>query len=138
VVRQFIQQETGKKYSNITKNARIVTTKDLFRDGIRHIDDARTFAVCASRGRNDECIGRGNESEWYVAQVSGKLLQPLQHKAWGLAAVAADPTYFNTFNQLSIGYQHYHEWNKGLEMVNKARAFLNLKRVGPCESDSHC
>lgn len=58
-----------------------------------------------------------------LAQVSGKLLQPLHHKAWGLAAVAADPTYFNTFNQLSIGYQHCHQSNKALEMANKARTF---------------
>jgi hypothetical protein len=49
--------------------------------------------------------------------------QPLHHKAWGLAAVAADPTYFNTFNQLSIGYQHCHQSNKALEMANKARTF---------------
>jgi hypothetical protein len=37
--------------------------------------------------------------------------------------VAADPTYFNTFNQLSIGYQHCHQSNKALEMANKARTF---------------
>jgi hypothetical protein len=64
VVRRFIQQATGKGTQTLQKDARIITAKDFIsRDGIRLIDDARTFAVCASRGQNDECIGRGNDSE---------------------------------------------------------------------------
>lgn len=57
-----------------------------------------------------------------LAQVSRKQLMPLEHVAWGKAAVAVDPTYFNTHNQLSLGYQYAHEWQLALEAATKALA----------------
>jgi hypothetical protein len=45
-----------------------------------------------------------------VAQIGGKFLDPTKHIAWGKAAVAADPEYWNAHNILSLGYEYDHQY----------------------------
>jgi hypothetical protein len=50
-----------------------------------------------------------------VAQVRGKVLDGPGMVAWGQAAVAADPKYFNAHSQLSFGLQHVGCYKEALE-----------------------
>jgi hypothetical protein len=75
------------------------------------------------------------------AQVSGKLLQPLHHKAWGLAAVAAwlpiQPISIHLTNYplvINTAINQTRHWKWRIKHVR----FLNLKRLGPRVSDSPC
>jgi hypothetical protein len=55
-----------------------------------------------------------------VAQCRGKSLDPAAHVAWAKVAIAADPTYFNAYNQLSLGYGNGNDFAKSLEAAEKA------------------
>lgn len=57
------QEKVLKHYKKMLGSLQQRTLFRATESGSSTIDDAKTFAVCASRGRNDEWIGRGNESE---------------------------------------------------------------------------
>jgi hypothetical protein len=57
-----------------------------------------------------------------VAQIGGKFLDPTKHIAWGKAAVAADPEYWNAHNILSLGYEYAHEYGKALKSLEIAKS----------------
>jgi hypothetical protein len=59
-----------------------------------------------------------------VAQCRGKALDPVGHVAWAKVAVAADPTYFNAYNQLSLGYGNGSDFTRSLEAAEKAQMLL--------------
>lgn len=49
--------------------------------------------------------------------------------AWARAAIAADPTYYNGYSQLSLGLQHQCEWEQSLEAARKALAAEGSERA---------
>lgn len=55
-----------------------------------------------------------------IAQCRGKALDCTGHVAWAKVAVAADPTYSNTHNQLGLGYMNGRNYPKALEASEQA------------------
>jgi hypothetical protein len=55
-----------------------------------------------------------------LAQVRGRMLDGPGMVAWGRAAVAADPTYFNCHSQLSFGLQHTGLYEESLQEMKAA------------------
>jgi hypothetical protein len=55
-----------------------------------------------------------------LAQVRGRVLDGPGMVAWGRAAVAADPTYFNSHSQLSFGLQHTGLYAESLQEMKVA------------------
>lgn len=59
-----------------------------------------------------------------AAQCKDKTLENAAHLAWAKAAVAADPTYFNAYNILGLGYTNGSRFEKALEVTEKANDLL--------------
>ena len=57
-----------------------------------------------------------------TAQCKDKILDNAAHIAWAKAAVAADPTYFNAYNILGLGYSNGGRFEIALKADEKANA----------------
>jgi hypothetical protein len=62
-----------------------------------------------------------------LAQTRGIFLDPTKHIAWGKAAVAGDPEYWNAHNILSLGYEYDHEYEKSLKSLEIAKSLGGWK-----------
>lgn len=65
-----------------------------------------------------------------VAQTRGKALDPSGQVAWAKVAVAADPTYFNAYNQLGLGYMNGGHFKEALAASEQAN-LLSASYQGP-------
>jgi hypothetical protein len=59
-----------------------------------------------------------------VSQCRGKALDTASQVAWAKVAIAADPTYYNAYNHLSMGHCHGGDFAKSLEAAEKAQRLL--------------
>jgi hypothetical protein len=59
-----------------------------------------------------------------VAQCRGKALDTEGQVAWANVAIAADPTYYNAYNHLSMGYCNGGDFAKSLQAAEKAQRLL--------------
>jgi len=64
-----------------------------------------------------------------IAQCRGRLVDSDGMVAWARAAIAADPTYYNGYSQLSLGLQHQCEWEQSLEAARRALAAEGSERA---------
>lgn len=67
-----------------------------------------------------------------IAQCHGRILDAKGLTAWSLAAIAADPTYYNGFSQLSMGLQYEGKFGESLEAAKKSWSLKgDLTRQNP-------
>lgn len=59
-----------------------------------------------------------------IAQCRGKSLDYEGQQEWAKVAIAADPTYFNGYNQLGLGYMNDKLWVQALEATERAHELL--------------